>query len=121
MTVKKQFLLFNMFYNRWKYFFNVLTDVYAWSDDLLFDYCDNLLKKCYELMTDEIIDNGFFMTNKDKKGYVLYSRDTYSKSNYARMTIFDSKLSPSYHEFLKDKEKIVDSLEIDPNKVLVLV
>ena len=59
MTVKKQFLLFNMFYNRWKYFFNVLTDVYAWSDDLLFVYCDNLLKKCYELMTDEIIDNGF--------------------------------------------------------------
>ena len=121
MNVKKQFLLFNMFYNRWKYFFNVLTDVYAWSDDLLFVYCDNLLKKCYELMTDEIIDNGFFVTDKDKKGYVLYSRDTYSKSNYARMTIFDSKLSPSFHEFLKDKKKIVDSLESDSSKVLVLV
>lgn len=121
MNVKKQFLLFKMFYSRWKYFFNVYTDVYYWSDDLLSDYCDNLLEKCYKLITDEIIDNGFFMTDKDKKGYVLYSRDTYSKSNYARMTIFDSKLSPSYHEFLKDKMKIVNSLEIDPNKILVLV
>ncbi|MBS6928785.1 MAG: hypothetical protein KH152_09890 [Finegoldia magna] len=61
------------------------------------------------------------MTDKDNKGYVLYSRDTYSRSNYARFTVFDSKLTPSFHEFLKDKEKIVDSLGMDLNKVLVLV
>lgn len=121
MNVKKQFLLFKMFFNRWKYFFNVYTDIYYWSDDLLSDYCDNFLENCYKLMTDEIIDNGFFMTDKDNKGYVLYSRDTYSRSNYARFTVFDSKLTPSFHEFLKDKEKIVDSLGMDLNKVLVLV